>query len=163
MADGYQIAGFHFRVNFHGLPALKEVDVGFQSVSGLDVKMEMVTYREGGENKFEHRLPGRTTYSTLTLKRGILTPEKSALTNWLQDAFQGRNIIPLKIVQVDLLNENHEVLMQWELHHVWPVNWTVGELHAEKGEVLIETLELSYNGFELRGTGKVAKKQKADK
>ncbi|TPN83952.1 phage tail protein [Aquimarina algicola] len=145
----YQIVGFHFKVSFLNLPESKEVDVQFQSVSGLDVQIEKEAFKEGGENRFEHSLPGRRKYTTLTLKRGILKPKDSGLTRWCQEAFQNLVVEPIGKVNVELLNENHSVLMHWELSHVWPVSWKVGELNAEKGEVLIETLELNYNYFKL--------------
>lgn len=145
----HQIVGFHFRVFFFDLPDEKEVDVKFQSISGLDVQIEKETLKEGGENRFEHSLPGRSKYTSLTLKRGILTPDDSGLTTWCQRAFQDRVITPLSRIDIELLNENHDILMQWELSHVWPMSWKVGELNAERGEVLIETLELNYNYYRL--------------
>lgn len=145
----HQIVGFHFRVFFFDLPDEKEADIKFQSITGLDVQIDKETLKEGGENRFEHNLPGRTKYSSLTLKRGILTPDDSGLTIWLQKAFQDMVFTPLSRIDVELLNENHDILMQWELSHVWPVSWKVGELNAEKGEVLLETLELNYNYFKL--------------
>ena len=145
----HQLVGFHFSVFFFDLPDEKEVDIKFQSITGLDVSIDKETLKEGGENRFEHNLPGRTKYAPLTLKRGILTPEDSGLTTWCQRAFQDRVITPLQRIDVELLNENHDVLMQWELSHVWPVSWKVGELNAERGEVLIETLELNYNYYKL--------------
>lgn len=145
----HQIVGFHFRVFFFDLPDEKEADIKFQSITGLDVQIDKETLKEGGENRFEHNVPGRTKYSPLTLKRGILTPEDSGLTIWLQKAFQDMVITPLSRIDVELLNENHDILMQWELSHVWPVSWKVGELNAERGEVLLETLELNYNYFKL--------------
>ncbi|AXT61556.1 phage tail protein [Aquimarina sp. AD10] len=145
----HQIVGFYFRVSFLNLPKGKDVDVQFQSVAGLDVQIEKESLKEGGENRFEHSLPGRRKYTTLTLKRGIISPKESGLTSWCQDAFQNMNIAPISTVNVELLNENQTVLMQWQLAHVWPVSWKVGELNAEKGEVLIETLELNYNYYNL--------------
>lgn len=147
----YQIVGFHFKVFFFDLENETESDVKFQSISGLDVQIEKEALKEGGENRFEHSLPGRSKYTTLTLKRGVLTPEKSGITKWFQDAFQKQKIIPLSRVDIELLNEEHDILMQWELSHVWPVSWKLGELNAERGEVLIETLELNYNYFQLTG------------
>ena len=147
MATTYQIVGFHFRVFFSGFP--KGIDVSFQSVSGLDVQVEKEALKEGGENHFEHQIPGRSNYTTLTLKRGILKPKDSALSQWCQKAFQDQIFEPLKIVDIELLDENHNVLMQWELSHVWPVSWKIGELNAERGEVLIETLQLNYNYFKV--------------
>ena len=149
MANNYQMVGFHFRVKFLNLPDDKDVDVGFQSVTGLDVQLERESIKEGGENRFEHSVVTRSKYSPLILKRGMLTPKESGLTEWFQKAFQNMIVEPIAKVNVELLNENHDVLMQWELSHVWPLSWKVSELNAERGEVLIETLELSYNYFKL--------------
>jgi phage tail-like protein len=144
MVSSDQIVGFRFKVVFTGLS-----DISFQSVSGLDVQVEKEALKEGGENRFEHQIPGRSKYTTLTLKRGILKPEDLGLTKWCQQAFQNLIFKPLTVVNVQLLNEKNLPLLQWQLAHVWPVSWKIGELNAERGEVLIETLELNYNYFKL--------------
>jgi phage tail-like protein len=156
MKNTHQIVGFHFKVIFTGLPKpdgkdLQKIglDISFQSVTGLDVQIEKEAMKEGGENRFEHQMPGRSTYTSLTLKRGILKPEHSGLMKWCQEAFQNMIIKPLTGINVQLLDENNNPLMQWQLSHVWPVSWKIGELNAERGEVLIETLELNYNYFKL--------------
>lgn len=149
MAQDHQIVGFHFRVNFINLSKHEDIDLSFQSVTGFDVQMETETIKEGGENRFEHVVPIRRRHNTLILKRGILTPKDSGITKWFQAAFQNMEVKPLSKVNVELLNENHDVLMQWELAHVWPLSWEVAELHAERSEVLIETLKLKYNYFKL--------------
>src|SRR6516164_3519108 len=147
MADtAYQTVGFHFMVTFHDLPGAQSEDVRFQSVSGLDADMDTETWKEGGENHFEHTLPGRRKFSSpLTLKRGLLLPGKSGLTDWCCDAFTNLKLKPLDLVSVELLDENHKVLAKWDLAHVWPKSWKVAELNAERSEVLIETLELNFN------------------
>lgn len=74
----------------------------------------------------------------------MLTPS-SYVTSWLKQAFDNEKVEPLPTVDIALLNENHEPLMYWTINNVWPRSWKVGELNAERGEVLIETLELNYN------------------
>lgn len=166
----YQTVGFHFQVIFEGLPINKEqikpvfvknnvlaekerqetkkLDVCFQSVSGLDVQLETENLKEGGENRFTHQLPGRSQFSSsLTLKRGLIMPEDSAITDWCVEAFVNLKVYPLAVVNVLLLDEKHEPLARWSLQHVWPKSWKVAELNAERSEVLIETLELNYNRF----------------
>ncbi|MBK8565153.1 MAG: phage tail protein [Saprospiraceae bacterium] len=150
MDNFYPTVGFHFRVTFFGLPNGQEVDIGFQSVSGLDVSLDVEALKEGGENRFEHSLPVRRKYAKLTLKRGLLKPGQSGLTDWCLDAFNKMKVVPLNLISVELLNEQHDVLMKWDVAHVWPTSWKVGELNAERSEVLIETLELTYNRFELK-------------
>ena len=144
----YQTIGFHFMVTFHDLSNVKSEDVRFQSVAGLDVQLETDSWKEGGENRFTHELPGRSKYSSsLTLKRGLIKPKESGLTDWCLKAFVDLKITPLALVSVELLDPDHNVLVKWDLQHVWPKSWKIGELNAERSEVLIETLELNYNRF----------------
>lgn len=139
----YQTVNFHFRVSFK--PDDREsVDTRFQSVTGLDSTLETETVKEGGENRFEHVIPTRRKYGPLTLKRGLLTPS-SYVTSWLKQAFDEEKVEPIPTVDIALLNEKHEPLMYWTINNVWPRSWKIGELNAERGEVLIETLELNYN------------------
>lgn len=147
----YQTVGFHFMVTFHGLAGARAEDVRFQSVSGLDAEVDTETWKEGGENHFEHVLPGRSKFSSpLSLKRGLMIPGKSGLTTWCTDAFVHLKLKPLNLVSVELLNENHNVQAKWDLEWVWPKSWKVAELNAERSEVLIETLELNFNRMSLK-------------
>lgn len=147
----YQTVGFHFMVTFHNLPNVKREDVQFQSVTGLDVEFETDNWKEGGENRFTHELPGRSKFSSsLTLKRGLIKPKESGITDWCLKAFVNLEIQPLNLLSVELLDESHSVLVKWDLEHVWPKSWKIAELNAERSEVLIETLELNYNRFTYR-------------
>ena len=151
----YQTVGFHFAVTFNGLGqrSMDNIDARFQSVSGLDVQMDTETVKEGGENRFEHVLPTRRRYSDLVLKRGLLSPPSSStngalsITEWYKWAFDDFIVLPVDL-DIVLLNENHQPLMKWKVIHAWPKNWKMGELNAERSEVLIETLEMNYNRFE---------------
>lgn len=139
----YQTVNFHFKVEF----TLNEedVDVRFQSVTGLDTTLETESIKEGGENRFEHVVPTRRKYSPLILKRGLLKPSNSGLTRWLKKAFDDEEVEPIQVVTIKLLNEEHKPLMLWTINNVWPRSWKIGELNAEQGAVLLETLELNYN------------------
>lgn len=140
----YQTVNFHFKVDFN-FDAQDKTDIRFQSVTGLDSTLDTEQVREGGENRFEHVLPVRRKYGPLTLKRGLLKPSDSALTKWLKQAFDDEKVVPLNTVTISLLNEEHKPLMHWTVNNVWPRSWKIGELNAEQGAVLIETLELNYN------------------
>lgn len=135
-------------VTFYGLPNVKNEDVRFQSVTGLDVQFDTESWKEGGENRFTHELPSRSKFSSsLTLKRGLIKPKESGITDWCIEAFVNLKVTPLKLLSVELLDEEHNVLVKWDVEHVWPKSWKIGELNAERSEVLIETLELNYNRF----------------
>jgi phage tail-like protein len=145
MADNfYQNVNFHFRVNFT-LSTAKSVDVKFQSVTGLDSTIDTETVREGGENRFEHVIPTRRKYGPLILKRGLLGPNSSGVTAWLKQTFDDEVYQTLSTVNIYLLGETHTPILHWTINNVWPRSWKIGELNAERGEVLVETLELNYN------------------
>ena len=78
--------GFFYKVKFSD--SSEPNDARFQSVSGLSVEYDTEEYKEGGENRFTHKLPVRTKYSDLVLKRGLLTG--SAVTGWFLAAFRER-------------------------------------------------------------------------
>lgn len=139
----YQTVNFHFSVEF--VREAQALDISFQSVTGLDSTLETETIKEGGENRFEHVVPVRRRYGPLTLKRGLLTPSESGITKWFKEVFDNQIVVPIPTVHIKLLNEEHQPLMQWTINNVWPRSWKIGELNAERGEVLIETLELNYN------------------
>ena len=65
----YPQPGFHFSVIFELFPQFPN-DIRFQEVSGLSVDTEFEALAEGGENRFSHQLPTKTTYRDLQLKRG---------------------------------------------------------------------------------------------
>jgi phage tail-like protein len=142
-ANFYQTVNFHFQVDFN--LGKENVDVKFQSVTGLDSTFDTETFKEGGENRFEHVIPTRRKYGPLILKRGLLKPSDSGLTAWLKKAFDLEQIAPLDSLTIKLLNEEHKPLMYWTVNNVWPRSWKIGELNAEQSAVLIETLELNYN------------------
>jgi phage tail-like protein len=143
-ANFYQNVNFHFRVSFT-LPTAKDVDVRFQSVTGLDSTIDTESIREGGENRFEHVVPTRRRYGPLVLRRGLLGPKASGVTAWLKDTFDKEQYYPLPTVNIYLLDERHKPLLHWTVNNVWPRSWKIGELNAERGDVLVETLELNYN------------------
>ncbi|HLT06667.1 MAG TPA: phage tail protein [Cyclobacteriaceae bacterium] len=143
MAFYYPPSGFHFKVEFLEIQAV-ENDILFQNVSGLEVSLETESIKEGGENRFEHTLPTRTKYSDLVLKRGVLVD--SGVIKWCRKAIERFEFEPTTVL-VHLLNDNHDILIEWKLFHAWPKKWSVAELNAEQSAVLVETIELNYNYF----------------
>lgn len=142
MIDYYPPWGFYYRVAF-GISQNKN-DVRFQSVSGLSVEYDMEEFKEGGENRFTHKLPVRTKYADLVLKRGMLTD--SEVTKWFLAAFRDRDFKPSDI-SITLMNEQGEPLRSWNVVHAIPKKWLVSDLNANDNAIVIETLELMYRYF----------------
>jgi len=145
MTDYYPPWGFYYKVEF-GISKNKN-DVRFQSVSGLSVEYDMEEFKEGGENRFTHKLPGRTKYADMVLKRGMLTD--SEVLQWCFNAFRDREFVPTD-VNVILMNEKSEPLRTWKVAHAIPKKWLVSDLNANDNALAIETLEMSYRYFTMQ-------------
>lgn len=141
----YQTVNFHFKVRFDFEANGDSIDVSFQSVAGLDSTIETETIKEGGENRFTHVIPVRRKFGPLLLKRGLLKPGDSKLTDNFKNAFENDVFTPFKLVTIHLLDEGHQSMMHWEVNNAWPLSWKIAELNAMEGAILIETLELNYN------------------
>jgi len=141
MAEYYPPVGFHFKVE---VIKLLGSEYQFQSVSGLSAELQTEDYSEGGENRFKHKLPVRTTYKNLILKRGLHV--NSALALWCRSAIEQLMIVPSDII-ITLLNEKHEPLQLWYINHAYPVKWSVSDFNAEENKIVIESIELVYNHF----------------
>ncbi len=143
MASYYPPVAFNYQVVFGDI-ATTSNDNAFQSVSGLNVSIETENLKEGGENRFEHKVPVRTKFEDIVLKRGVL--RDSGVINWIMRAIVDFDIQPITI-DIKLLNEEQQPLIIWNCVHVWPKKWSISDLNAEKSEALIETIELNCNFF----------------
>ena len=147
MALVYPPTGFHFTVVFEpsilgaypGIP-----DIGFQEVTGLTSEITVEEYREGGENRFAHKFPNPANYTNIVLKRGVLIG--SSLTKWFKDCVENFNVVPFNLV-ITLQNELHLPLMAWNVTNAFPIKWEVSGMNAMESQVMVETVEMSYQYF----------------
>ncbi len=154
MTTYYPPLGFYFNVSFERINTLAE-DFRFQSVAGLSSELITETYREGGQNQFEHVLPVKTQYPDLVLKRGLLVPkapisnqQSRDLQSWCQQTMQNLLVKPTDLM-ITLLNTAGRPLMSWSIVHAWPKKWMVSDFNAEENQIVIETMEFSYHYFKL--------------
>ena len=134
--------GFYYKVEFD--ISKNNDDVRFQSVSGLSVEYDYENFKEGGENRFEHKLPVRTRYGDMILKRGMLVG--SEVIQWFNSAFRDRVFSPTDI-NVILMNEKSEPLRTWKISSAIPKKWLISDLNSTENAVVIETMELTYRYF----------------
>jgi len=122
----------------------------FSEVSGLDVSIDVIDYREGNSRgPFDQKLPGLNRVSNVTLKRG-LTADLSLWT-WISNVLSGN--IQRRAVQITLLDQADNPVLVWRIHNAWPCKWTGPILNANSSEVAIETLEIAHEGLELVSVG----------
>jgi phage tail-like protein len=148
MADYYPPWSFYYKVEFLlGRGPAPTDDAKFQTVSGLSVEYDYESFKEGGENRFEHKLPIRTKYADLVLKRGMLMG--SLVLDWFTSAFRDRQFSPSDL-NVILMNEKGDPLRTWNVAHAIPKKWLVSDFNANENSLVIETMELTYRYFSLQ-------------
>lgn len=141
----YPPVGFHFSVVFEIFPQTPN-DFRFQEVQGLTVDVETEDFKEGGENRFVHKLPKRTKYTELVLKRGMFIG--SGIVLWCRNAIENFDFQPTNLV-ITLLNEVHVPIAAWYVVNAYPVSWSVSNFNAEENKVVIESIKLHYNYFKV--------------
>lgn len=133
--------GFNFLVELDGI-----TQASFRECSGLEATTEVIDHRQGGDNVTVYKLPGKTTYTDITLKWG--STDSTELWEWRRGVIEGR--VERKngsIVVYDLANRNE--VLRWNFVNAWPTKWEGPTLNALGNEVAVETLVLAHEGIDL--------------
>jgi phage tail-like protein len=122
----------------------------FTRVSDLGFSIEKISFREAGNNAIVRAIPGRVTYTPVTLSYGLSA--STELWDWLMAAVRGsvsrRNV---SIVMLDSTGSTE--VLRWNLLNAWPEAWYGAPLDAMSREVAIETLVLAHEGLEREAGG----------
>lgn len=130
---------YHFRVEWGGSR------IGFAEVSGLDIEIEAVTFRDGNspEDSFR-KMPGLRKFSNITLKRAIERGDNEFF-DWINSKQIGN--IQRRNITISLLNEAHEPVVVWRVKNAFPVHYYGPVLTATDGNLAMETLILTHEGI----------------
>lgn len=140
---------FKFEVEIDGF-----VRAGFSKVTGLKHTVEVVEYREGGENETMRKLPGQSSFDPVTFERGKSADDSGDMDNWIREIFnldakdglQGENDLFRRNVSIYLKDKAGTRRVKWTLLRAWPSEYSAGDLDASANDVHIETLVLQNEG-----------------
>jgi phage tail-like protein len=137
----YPLPKFHFLVQWGG------VRIGFTEVTGLDMQIEAIEYREGASPEYSKlKMPGMHKFSNITLKRGTVEGDTEFYA-WVNTI--SLNTVERRDIVISLLNETHAPVMSWKAKNAFPVKLQASDLKSDGNEVAIETLELAHEGLSL--------------
>jgi phage tail-like protein len=177
------IRNFRFLVTFKPLPGgaqggdswlqTNKFVVGFTSVSGLSVNTDSIPYREGGYNTTVHQIPGQTTFSPITLQRGVVlgTPQH---WNWMRKLFAtvqngttatvGENFradVEIEVLthpiagsggnntELTAATYNDHVSARFQVYNAWPTSIAYSDLNAGDNALFVEQMTLVHEGFDM--------------
>lgn len=144
----YPMVGFYFEVTFDDISS--SVDSKFREVSGISMETEGgESIKEGGQNMFTYHLPGRTKYSDLELKRGLLSAD-SDLADWCQESIQNdyTSKIKLRDVYVKLMNEKGNAIMTWQFYNAYPKKIDISGFNSTDSAIVVQSITLAYEYFD---------------
>lgn len=131
---------YNFKLAIQGL-----TEGHFTECTGLGVQVEVIRYREAGNNQLVHCIPGRVEYADVTLRYGLTNSRE--LWDWMMAAVKGR--VERKNVSILMLDrEGVGEVLRWDLLNAWPSAWRGAPLNALNQEVAIESLTLVFESME---------------
>ena len=138
---------FKFQVKWDGRTVL-----GISKVSSLKRTTEVVKHRSGGDNSFDHKSPGRTSYEAVTMERGVthdLEFEKWANLVHTYQGDPGMDLVNYKKdLVLEVMNERGQVALRYFMFRCWVSEFTaVPDLDGNANATAIENIKIEIEGF----------------
>ena len=147
---------------------------GFISVSGQGINTETIPYREGGDNTITRKMPGQSDVGPLQLIRGVyIANNTSPMYEWYRSIFSVqwgkgttawsddfRCMVIVRVMKhpVTQWNKNgfgdpnykYSAGMMTVYYNAWPSAIQWNDLNAGDNSVMVETMTLQHEGFEVK-------------
>jgi phage tail-like protein len=149
--------------------------VGFVGVSGLNVAIESIAYREGGYNTTMHQFPGQTSFQPISFTRGVILGTNQH-HNWTKELFTvisgnsqtgvGKNF--RCDIDIDVLSHpnpaelsgsdstthaakaaNLHVAMRFRVYNAWINSLSYGDLSAGGNDLMVESMSVVHEGWDM--------------
>lgn len=151
-----------------GVPGVSSgagAQMGFMSVSGLNMTIDVIAYREGGYNTTTQKMPGQADFSPITLTSGIAVGASGTSTgatswDWMEQLFtvlqgtgtagDGNNFrwqVLLQILDHPVTTASVNVLAEFLIYNVWPTSLSFSDLDAGANQLFINQLVLAHEGY----------------
>lgn len=172
------IRNFRFLVTFipqdstnTTLSSLKTATFGFTSVSGMAVTTDSIPYREGGYNTTVHQIPGQTSFTPITLQRGVILNTHQNY-DWMRNLFAtvaangttravNQNFrcdleiqvlshpIPKAGPEDTSAEQSDHTAMRFHVYNCWPTSVAYSDLNAGDNALFVEQMTLVHEGFDV--------------
>lgn len=119
----------------------------FIECTGIATRREVLEIREGGVNTHTHKLPGRLTYGTITLKKGVMFADD--MWKWFQKGSTNLEVERTSISIIHYASVLHLPARWYNIRDVFPVGWNVSDFDAGSSMAAVESLELAFSTIEV--------------
>lgn len=118
---------------------------GFSECTGLEMTLEIEEHKQGGQNSHVLKFPSRTTWTNISLKRGLGL--SSELWDWYYSFVEGRGVRRDGIIVLQDSNRLPHTI--WSFYRGLPAKYTGPSMNAGQSSVAIEALEIAHEGLAL--------------
>lgn len=139
--------------------------LGFTSVSGLSITTESIPYRQGGYNTTVHQIPGQTTFTPITLQRGMLLGT-SQPWEWMKmlfsviagkgngdTAYTFRSTVDISVLhhpETVVVPNGSTVVQRFRVYNAWISSLSFSDLNAGDNNLVVEQMTLVHEGFDMK-------------
>jgi phage tail-like protein len=141
-------------------PTGAPINIGFMSVSGFNINIDVIAYREGGYNTTTQKMPGQADFSPITFSRGVIMGNTVDI-DWLTQLFtviQGtgtttpgtdfRRTVDVQVLDHPITSGTVNVKAWFRIYNAWPTSVSWSDLDAGANQLLIEQMALAHEGFD---------------
>ena len=123
-----------------------QITASFASCQGLSAKITTTSSREGGVNDQQRIFLGPTSFTEVTLSRGMT--DNLLFWNWMQATFTGGRGLRRNI-NILTFNQAGETMQCWTLIGAIPVSWKAPGLKADGSNVAVEEISIAFEGLRM--------------
>ena len=119
----------------------------FKEGSGFDSSVEVIEHRENGKGGKEviRKLPGRTKWSDITLKRG--STDDMALWSWYKKVLDGDIAGARKNGSIVIYDTTRKEVARFNFVNGWPSKWKGPDLNSTNNQVALEEITIAHEGL----------------
>ncbi len=130
---------YNFLVEIDGI-----VQARFMEVEGLNVTVDVIEFREGGQPSAPILIPGLVHYGPLMLRNGLT--QSNELLDWVQATVNGSMV--RRNLSVIILDTEGNEEARYNLYEAWPSSWTLSKLDSMGLGPIVEEIVIQYEKFE---------------
>ncbi len=116
----------------------------FTECNGLAAEYAVESWVEGGQNEFVHQLPGRISFSPVTLTRYV-DGASGTLAAWFSSVADPAQ--QYRTARISAVDEAGAPIARWDLSDVFASRYTGPSFVAGSAQAPTESVELVHHGF----------------
>lgn len=142
------------------------IPIGFMTVSGLGMNIDVIPYREGGMNITTQNMPGQASFNPITFTHGLILNSTQPDIDWINQLFtvmQGsgtagpgnnfRRIIDIEVLDSPVTTGAVNIGAQFRLYNAWPSSIAYADLDAGANQAFITQMTITHEGYAIQVAG----------